>query len=525
MKKDNVTSVLAKFADQLNFPIKIQKVYDELLIHPNYPSLLAISDVLENFGISNSAFYVDNEQLADVPCPFLAHTNINNDDFIIVNKIDGDRVWVSNEKWNKHKIDLKEFNKIYKGIVLAAEEPLKPSTQNKIQKITANIKQSLLITGLVLVLVLSLLFHTNYIANLSWELGLLTIAKTTGLITSLLLLVQSIDSNNPLVKKLCETNGKTNCNAILSSSAAKVFDGLSWSEVGFFYFAGTWLLLLFSNNTNGIWPILFLLNVVSLPYTFYSIYYQARVAKQWCVFCCVIQAMLWLEFIPLVSHLSMPLVLPGNAALSSFIIAMLLPAISWILIKPVLLQTQQLHPLKQQLQQIKFNTEIFEKALSHQPKYQQPGEDWSIVLGNKEAKNIITMISSPYCPPCSEGHKALDELLDQRDDLQARIIFTAQNTDTDFKTPVSRHLMALQELPDKTIIKQAMHDWYGQSDKKYDQWAKKYPVDLVEANFSKLDKQKNWCAIADIVGTPVVLLNGTILPSAYQLSDLKYLLQ
>jgi len=39
MKRDNLTVVLGKFAGELNIRIDLQKVYDELLIHPDYPSL------------------------------------------------------------------------------------------------------------------------------------------------------------------------------------------------------------------------------------------------------------------------------------------------------------------------------------------------------------------------------------------------------------------------------------------------------------------------------------------------------
>jgi len=151
----------------------------------------------------------------------------------------------------------------------------------------------------------ALVFHTTYFTNLSWQIILLTLFKTAGLITSILLLIQSIDSNNPLVQVLCQGGGKTDCNAILSSKAAKVpipiaiGIELTWSEVGFFYFAGTWLLLLFGGGSPAIWQALALLNFISLPYTVYSIYYQARVAKQWCVLCCTVQALLWLEFFSL----------------------------------------------------------------------------------------------------------------------------------------------------------------------------------------------------------------------------------
>jgi uncharacterized membrane protein len=521
----NPDAAVNKLLKGLSIDIEPETIIAELEKHPDYPSLLAISDVLNAFNIENAAYRVDQENLLNVPCPFIAHTNINSGDFLVVNKIDGDQVRVSSEKWNNHKLSLDEFKKLFKGIVLTAEPSATFITTKTLSSTLSAIKAPAIAAGLLLILG-SALFSSGYFINVNWQTALLTIFKTAGLITSILLLVQSIDSNNPLVQKLCQGGAKTNCNAILSSKAAKVFEGLTWSEVGFFYFAGTWLLLLFGGGSTTIWWALAILNVISLPYTFYSVYYQARVVKQWCVLCCTVQALLWLEFISLVTNIqTFPPSFEAGWAGATIIICLLIPIILWMLLKPLFLKLQQLQPLKQQLRKFKYNTDLFNNTLTAQPKYAQPDDAWSIVLGNVEANNIITMVSNPYCGPCAKAHNQLTELLEQRDDIQARIVFTANNTDEDIKTPVSRHLMALNQQPDKTIVKQAMHDWYEQKQKSYEAWAKVYPVQLIEADFQKLDKQKVWCEMAEVTATPTMLLNGYRLPDLYQLPDLKYMLE
>jgi uncharacterized membrane protein/glutaredoxin len=536
MKRDNLTVVLAKFARELNIRIDTRNVYDELLIHPDYPSLLAVSDVLQNFNIENGAYHVNKDELTTVPFPFIAHTNINRGDFLLVHKVGTDTVTVSNEKWDRHKMSSKEFETRFAGVVLAADTAA-GSTSLLLKTDFANLKAPVAAAALLLAFVTAVVFHTGYIAGLSWQVLMLTVVKTAGLAVSVLLLIQSFDSNNPLVQKFCQGGGKNNCNDILSSKAAKVFpnwlpEGLSWSEVGFFYFASTWLFLLFGGAPAPVMQILAVLNIISLPYTFYSIYYQARVAKKWCVLCCTVQALLWLEFIPLLAYLPVrragfsPLS-PGEGwgEASVLFIAFVLPVALWVLAKPMLLQLQQVHPLKQQLQQFKYNSELFYNTLTAQPKYTQPDEEWSIVLGNAEAENIITMVSNPYCPPCAKTHKLLHDLLGQQPGLQARIVFTATNTDEDIKTPISRHMMTLNGLPDKAIVKQALYDWYEQKQKNYEAWAKAYPAELNETEYNKINKQKAWCELAEVIATPTMLLNGYRLPSVYQLTDLKYMLQ
>src|SRR6202012_5749326 len=128
-----------------------------------------------------------------------------------------------------------------------------------------------------------------------------------------------------------QSEKKSSCNAILSSGAPKIFKWLTWSEVGFFYFAGTWLLPLFGGHSCAILQMLAVLNIISLPYTFYSIYYQARVAKEWCVLCCTVQGLLWLEFGVLVTiYPGLSLSAIPLAALSAVLICLLAPVILWI---------------------------------------------------------------------------------------------------------------------------------------------------------------------------------------------------
>ncbi|MFB9841174.1 vitamin K epoxide reductase family protein [Mucilaginibacter ginsenosidivorans] len=521
--QNNADSVVIGLLKELSVNVRSEDIIAELEKHPEYPSMLAISDVLNWFEIDNAAYRIETSELAEVPVPFIAHTLKN--DFVVVSKISAGELTVSDHKQKNYKIPVKNAAQFFDGVVLAVQPSLSGYGYPPKNTWSAIFKYKDVIIYLLAGIVLSgILLNNHYFTNLSWQVALLTISKTTGLVTSILLLVQSIDKNNPLIQTLCTGNGKSDCNAILSSKAAKLFSWLSWSEVGFFYFAGTLLALLFSNGSVASLQVLAFLNLVSLPYTFYSIFYQARTAKQWCVLCCTVQALLWIEFIPLVTFLKSPVLLPGVSQWLSILACLALPVATWILLKPLLLKAQQLKTLKPQLQKFKYNKELFDTALQSQPKYALPSDDWSIVLGNVEAATIITMVSNPYCPPCSKTHQELDNWLGRLDDIQLRIVFTADNTENDNKTPVVRHLMALNETGDKALIKRALHDWYEQKQKDYNAWADVYPVQLDENQYYKLNEQKAWCEMAEVKATPTLLINGYVLPADYQVEDIKYML-
>jgi uncharacterized membrane protein len=523
IKKENAEAVLVALLRGLKANISTRLITAELEKHPEYPSLLAISDVLRNFGIQNQAFTTGPNDLEAIPCPFIIHTTLGDGDFLLVNETALDKVFVSNETWRRHKMDMHALKQIFTGVVLTAELPAVPA-KHMSPPVFDKFKVPLMLAGSFITLLFAFVINHSFLSNLNFRLASLAAVKTAGLFATLLLLVQSIDADNPFLQKLCQVGDKGDCRAILFSPAANAFKGLSWSEVGFFYFFGTWLITLFGDHSEPLMQSLALLNVIGLPYTVYSIYYQARVARHWCVLCCIVQFLLWCEFLTLNTFLS-PLFLPLTySEWATLIVCFMLPVISWALLKPLILTAKQLKPLKNQLRRFKYNTELFNTLLTSQPKYALPSENWSIVLGNLEADNSITIVTNPYCAPCANMHKLVDNILNERDDIQARIIFATDNVLTDIKTPVSRHFMALNALNDKRIVKEALSDWYGKNEKNYESWAKMYPVDLVDKEFIKLDKQRAWCEMAEITGTPALFLNGYRLPDLYELPDLKYIL-
>ncbi len=103
---------------------------------------------------------------------------------------------------------------------------------------------SIIVACLVLIGVTSVVSWNN-----SVSLPALLLIKLTGCIITGLLLRFEIDKSNPLLKQFCTAGKNTNCSAVLNSKSAKLFNFISWSEIGFFYFAGSFIFLLLSPVT------------------------------------------------------------------------------------------------------------------------------------------------------------------------------------------------------------------------------------------------------------------------------------
>lgn len=519
----NVIAVSLALLNRLGVKHTKTGVVEKIEEHPNFPSLAAVEDCLTDYYIASESFTARNteETLRHIRLPCIAQTNTSK--FILIESITADSLCYSNEKYLNQAQPIPDFLKESTGIFLEAEanpQSIEPDYKaNRLKELINQIKVPVLVGCLIIAIILSFVNNRTPI-----NVILLTTLKVIGVSVSILLLIQSIDTNNPFVKNLCGLGGKKDsCNAILKSDAAKLTSWLSWSEVGFFYFAGSLLALLFIPSSL---PLLALLNLLALPYTVYSITYQYR-HKNWCVLCCTVQVILILEAIVFfrtgsfqLSNLS----LTHYSFLFSTFIAFLLPFFIWSFLKPFFLRAAQQKTLQHQLIKFKYNRELFNQALKNQFYYAIDDELMPIVLGNPTAETVITMVSNPFCGPCAKTHEILHRWLQERDDIQLKIIFTTANHENDEKTKVAKHISALVGLKDVQLLENALNSWYAQTDKKYDNWAQQYPVAFNGEMNTLTQKQKKWCEEAKIDFTPTLLVNGYKLPEPYRLEDIKYLI-
>lgn len=517
---NNTEAVLIKLLKSLRIRVDKQNVIDNLHLNPDFPSMLALCETLDSLGVENHAYRLEFEQLLDLPCPFIVHTKFTDSTYWLVHSMTKDSAFVSTEIWKKNKIKNHFFSENFTGVVLIVPDQSKENFKRS-SLVEDMLSQKSAFYGLFLIAIAAIIGPAHYFNNMPWQSIIYFSVKTLGLATTIILLIKSVDQNNPFVKKLCKAGSKVDCDAILSSEGATVFKGLTWSEVGYFYFAGTWLLLLCGSGSHEIWPFLAILNIISLPYTVYSLYYQAVVVKKYCLLCSTIQLLLWLEFMLLKVFIPFKFHWPSTVDYSILFISLLSPVVIWCLIRPVLYKLPQLQHADKQLKKFKYNHSFFEKLLHEQPNYTIPDKSFSIVLGNAEANNCIIMVSNPYCMPCATLHKELERLLAETKDTQVRIIFNVNDDADDYKLPISLHLMSLNELTDRSIISKALHEWFNLQTKDFERLRTKYPINISDSARLTIKKQSAWCKTANVRATPFLMLNGFTLPDFYEVSDLK----
>lgn len=518
--KDNAVSATYQYLKAIGAKVTEETVEETLKNHPDYPSLLAASDALNEWKVENVAAHIKPEQLGELPTPFLTFLNTNHGIFALVKSVKDDTIeWIhTSEGFKREKTD--DFLKKWNGVVLMAETNTDSGEKNFIEnnkkEILNNLRTPVLLFGATL-LIFSL-FYYNF--STDWHYNAILLTKLAGVIISTLLLWQSIDKNNPFINNLCQAGGKANCNAILSSNAAQVTTWLSWSEVGFFYFAGGFVALLI--NPASAFP-LWGLGGCALFYTFWSIYYQAFVAKQWCTLCLTIQGLFVVEFLininfisELGKYLQLMTVSDFLAPLSGAGVGILF----WIFLKPILQKSQQVAPLKNDLKRFKNNPNLFLSLLEKQAEMPFVSQNMeTIIVGNPNAEHTITMVTNPFCQPCAKTHKTIEDILDSNEQVNCQVIFSAHNDD--IRGEVARLILSLP----KHKQAQALNQWYENEERNIENW--KLQLGIVEDKNTKsiIEQHQTWCEIAKIEGTPTLYIDGYKMPSLYLRADLKGILK
>ena len=190
----------------------------------------------------------------------------------------------------KLSISVSQFIQSWSGVILLAET----STDSGEPDYTVHRKKDLLSiaqqVGLALasVLIVGIAYVTR---SLYTDLGisLLFANNLIGVYICYLLVLKQLKIHSRYADKICTLFSKSDCNNVLESDAARLWGIFGWSEIGLGYFTANIVILLFLTQ---LIIYLVLINILSLPFTVWSVWYQKFKAHQWCPLCLIVQILL-----------------------------------------------------------------------------------------------------------------------------------------------------------------------------------------------------------------------------------------
>lgn len=530
----NLVNVVTQYLRRLNVKATDLGIREKLEQNSYFPSLFSVKNTMDRLRIMNEAFSIEPADLGRIEAPFMAYlaSQKTGKDFVLVTAITPEQVFYISEGKRETSISREQFVKNWERIVLVAEpgsESGEHDYKANLQKEKKNrVKRYAMASGslLLLFLVVTSFFLTSTAGSISLMVFMLA-TKITGCALTILLVAYDIDQKNSFVKQLCSVGKQINCNAILNGKSSGIA-GLKWSEAGFFYFAATLLFLLYPSLpivTKMTW-LSFMAASVS-PYILFSLYYQYRVAKQWCTLCLAVQAILFSELIWAISNFInygaalnvTPVLLIGGT------VCIGLPVIAWYALNPLIRAARETKIFSAAYRRLLYDPEQFSRLLLQQPKASDGWKDIGLTVGNPNAKTSIVKVCNPYCGPCAKAHPELEKIIENNDDVNLKIVFTAANSDTDAAAKPVRHLLAIAEKGNTNLTKEALDNWYNAPVKDYNAFAAKYPMNgELARQGTKLERMSEWCRSSGIIATPTIFINGWKLPESYNINELKNIL-
>lgn len=513
------TKLLQRLLKSYKIEIDRSELEFQFQSHPSYPSLHAVTGVLNHFKIPNIALKLpkSKELINELPVTFLALVVNNNREKLAFIELAPDTVEITYDDKKRHVLTIDEFLELWSGIIVSVEKD-----ENVTEKSIKKHKTKSLIYYLVIICAIAafaLLKPTVF----QWVHFILALA---GIHISKLLVEHELGISSLVLDKVCSGTQKNfNCDDVLSSKASSLFGKIKLSDIGIVYFCGTvisWLITAYT--TIYIEIITIGITLAAIPFTIYSVYQQKIIIKKWCPLCLGILMVLWGQALSVFLNTSLTI---------SFSIQSIIPVLTgigvmsiiWSVIKPLLIARKELTRTTAEYNRFKRNYNVFKGLLSHSTYTKTNIEECvEITFGkNGSTKPIeIILITNPSCGHCKNAHKAIMPLLKTHIDavtIVVRFNVPANNTER-FEAKAALSVLSHYKNKSEEETMDILHELYLTPD--INNWLKKWETSDKLNYLNDLNRQKEWCLENDKHFTPAVLLNGYSFPKEYEFSDIQY---
>ncbi|MBK5209912.1 MAG: thioredoxin domain-containing protein [Flavobacteriaceae bacterium] len=514
--------LLNQFSIKNNIQLDKEEVKIQLLSHPYYPSINSITDLFNHFNIDNLALKVDNnlEAYSQIPDTFLAQIKEDKGSQLVVVSKKMDGVELIYDEHKSKKISVNKFFELWTGILVVIEKQEKKDSDN-LNK-AGKIKKLVYFSTFVMLSSFFILANPSLFQIIYFAL------TCVGVYISYLIVIHELGLHSKILDKFCSGGNKnTNCDAVLSSKGATILGLFKLSDVGFVYFTALVLVSLIITLSNlQTTSVIFMMSTLAIPFTFYSIYYQWKVVKNWCPLCLSIVSILWLQFGALfLNDAFWKYMFIIDLSYVFFIASLLTTTSLWILIQPLLKKEQLFEKLEIEHIKFKRNFKLFKAALNLNPILDTsiPAAN-ELIFGNKNPDALlnIIVITNPMCGYCKESHRVIEKILkNENSNIQIIIRFNVQPNDEGAKgTKIATKILELYHTTNEKNCLYALSDIYGEMDA--NTWLKKWGETINKTYLTTLKYEKEWCNNNKINFTPALFLNGQQYPKEYGKMDLLY---
>lgn len=257
--------------------------------HPEYPSLLAITDCLSFFKIDNGIISVESPKIGLLPDRYVTLLKNENGQpqLYFIEKIDDVYYHLIGKK--NTEISKSELESRWSNLVLLLE---KSKAKEKGIGIENNYSKFFPSIYIFMFLYLLIQFDTSSQSKLFF------IFPVMGILFSVASVKELLGIQHELLYRFCNITVSSSCATVVGSTKWKIFEIVNFSDLSMVFFTSQFITLvvfLLSGNATIYFNIQQILLLSAVPVLLLSAYYQKFVEKKWCPICLVIISIIILE--------------------------------------------------------------------------------------------------------------------------------------------------------------------------------------------------------------------------------------
>lgn len=519
--KEHLFTILEKLIVKNNIRVNKEELQLQLSSHPSYPSLHAVTGVLDHFDISNLALRlsVNSETLRSLPICFIANISTDKgENLVLVEKKKG-KIKISGGANTTELIEEQVFLSRWNGIIVAVEKDENNTETGENLYRSIVLKWTLIAAGF-LCLAYFLRIQSNFLIPIHFVLS------SIGLAISVFIVKHELGLQSSTANQFCNLSENTSCDAVLNSKGATLFKRFKLSDISLVTFATYCLFsMLFLVGGTDRFGIVSLITKMALPFIVYSVYYQYKVIKKWCPLCLGIATVLILQFVAVVVDNFSSITLDfGTHEVLTFLLSIISVIGAWSFLKPLIEKKESLQKIEVAHYTFKRKFSLF-KALYDESKTLSEINHFSqeLVFGNKNAKVELVLVTSPLCFFCKKAHRDIEYLLDKLSDrVKVVVRFNVDTSNQDnLLYQVATRLLNIYNIDGESNALKALSEVYKE-DVNLQKWLDSQANKITNSFDDVLNDQHQWCMINAINFTPALYLNNKQFPQEYDRTDLIY---
>lgn len=514
-KNTNIINDLLNYLEVKHTAYYVNKIIEE---HPHSENMYGLGDILSNFGIDSVGVDLKDKEPSKLLFPCICLLNNN---FVIAINCDKSNVsYILNGK--VQVLDLISFKEAWNGKALIVTSTEKAEEAIYHYNIAVELTEKISLNCLwgIPLCLMSMSFFYNMLYKNILNIPIL-ILHIIGCVICYLLLQNKSKGKHSKRDRFCSMISENGCDAVLTSDGSVFMYLYSWSEVGMAYFLNSMMIF---NLFPQFFPGIIVLNYIAMMYGLWSIWYQAIIVKKWCTLCLSAQLTIWLlgiyYYIVLLNEIQWSLELFLFALFVLLSQTLVLICIHFIV--ESYYEKIVFTSMKKELSYFKFDNDVLKAKYTKEMRMTDVSEASSILFGASNALYQITIVSNPMCSHCADLHKKVAPLMVKQDSrIGIRFVFVSFNRKYD---ECCKFLIAAGQQMKQNEAAELFSVWYDNY-KNYDINIKsRFDLDLNhEKVISEYESHKKWVKNNNLDKTPIVIVNGYIMPDSYDITDLEYM--